>query len=125
MLTDKYKMSSLSCDFKLLDAREKFRKLASLLPIYLSLSIPPLSLALSLSLSLHTNIICCMVISLSQPPSFSTFLCQSYLLLTPQGAFVITACGFDCTLRPLPFEAPSPDMAARMCLKASGGFEGD
>jgi hypothetical protein len=36
-----------------------------------------------------------------------------------QSAFAITACGHDCTLRPLPFEEPTPDMAAKMALQAS------
>ena len=34
-----------------------------------------------------------------------------------QSAFAITACGHDCTLRALPFETPTPAMAAKMALQ--------
>ncbi len=34
-----------------------------------------------------------------------------------QGAFTITACGYDCTLRALPIEPRTPEMTAKMELE--------
>ena len=34
-----------------------------------------------------------------------------------QSAFAITACGPECTLRALPLEVPTADMAAKMALQ--------
>uniref|UniRef100_A0A7S0M852 Calpain catalytic domain-containing protein n=1 Tax=Cryptomonas curvata TaxID=233186 RepID=A0A7S0M852_9CRYP len=36
-----------------------------------------------------------------------------------QSAYAVTACGNDCTLRPLPLEPPTPDMAEKMALQPS------
>jgi hypothetical protein len=41
-----------------------------------------------------------------------------------QSAFTITACGYGCTLRPLPLEEPTPGMAEKMALQVIRMKEG-